>query len=540
MFHSLRRPALLISWVLAGSAHTASGAPLANDPEPVCAYLARAANEDSLENAALKGRAASAAFPVPQDLAELDFAFKDLLDINNDGKREYFYIAQYDEQDEDPSSLGIQDVRIVRPLSIPRSAGTVQEVFVFDRAWAEIEIEDANDVTKALAEDANRYLVVHHRRSYYLVALRGDQLRYALRTDRSNTAEPVCAFAQDASDPRARTRALTPYEWLRQSFAAMEDPEGMLWEYAFSREDLAVAELLIANGHGANERIGGELLLAWAIDEEREDLVDWLLAHGADVSVDRMGGDELLEAAIDAERPGIALKLMRHGADPAPMIDHITWLQPASLRRKRSLMLAAVDRLGYLPEQFLLAALREDSQLLEVLVKSGVPVRPMGVSWHAGERQKVPFHVEEQLHERASDADKAAVASLFRRETIRPAENFAVVHYGSYAKGVQVIRYAGSDVADDDLLSFATALCYYFLPFDCGSEALIDRALAWAAALPEDCSARYRPDVDEMACRVITYLPRLDRVNTFTVSNSENEGQLKWKELASTYRAKHP
>lgn len=316
---------------------------MANQPQAACTYLARIANTGPLARIALDERLAKDPFPVPEELTDFELAFGDLLDINNDGKREYVYVVQYPPRDEDPSSLTIEESRIRGPFGIPRNDSLQQELFVYDQSMREIEIRAANELTKALADDADRYRFVLHRNSYYIVAQRGEEPRYALKIDSSNIAQPICAFEQRASGPRMKAHALTAYEWLKQSLEA-DSHEGILWEYAFARSDFAVAELLIASGHSANERMDGDSLLVWAIQEERIDVVDWLLKHDADPNIASKHGQTPVQMTISDEGADVAAKLMRYGADPAPAVYDISALQQTESGHKRSLVLAAIKQ----------------------------------------------------------------------------------------------------------------------------------------------------------------------------------------------------
>ena len=539
-----RTLATLASLLLLGSAHSAHSAPSVVDrPPAVCTYLARAANSGSLERSFLRGhRAHDSAFPVPEDVADWgELTFKDLIDINNDGKAEYVYVVQYPPPRQDDSSTIIES-RIIKPFAIPRY-GTRQELYVFDQTMEELDLKPAQDEAKELPQDADRYRLLRYGSTYYLVALNGDELRYVQRIDSTNTAQPVCAFEQTASGKRMQTRALTTYRWLKQSFEQLEGYPGTLWLYAFQRADFEVAELLARNGRSVNERIEDDTLLLWAIDENRGDIVDWLLEHGADPSIDQRGDDPPISLAVRHENIPVALKLIEYGADPRPHIDDI-----AALRRppeqKRSLLLATIDSVGYVPEEFVLNSLDTDPSSLDGFVASGKPVRPLGISWHAGERMRLPFYVDREI--RGKSANSAEVIErLFERQTIPPEGNFAVASYGTYAQGVQVIRYDGSNVSDEDFLSMATALCYYFMPFDCGAEELIVHARAWADAQPVDCPASIRSVVNEQACRVVGYYAdsRHDRIHAFSVSEEgsfkKGDAAVQWKQFLDTYRAKH-
>jgi hypothetical protein len=144
------------------------------------------------------------------------------------------------------------------------------------------------------------------------------------------------------------------------------------------------------------------------------------------------------------------------------------------------------------------------------------------------------------MQRKASSDAKAVIERVFQRQMVPPGDNFAIATFGSYTRGVRIVRYGGSKVSDDDFLSFTTAFCHYFLSFDCGSQALVSRALAWAGTLTNECPASLRSAHDELACRVAGYYRDLDRTTAFTMSEDEKkDGVVDWKECLNTYRAKH-
>ena len=542
--------AFLTAWMLLGCAQLVHSAPSIDDrPQAVCSYLARAANSGSLAKVLLRGHIANdPAFPHPEALADFDVAFQDLIDINNDGKVEYVYVVQYPPYVPRPpgDSTIIDELRIIRPFVIPKHGYGQQELFVFDRKQQELELELAEDETKALADDADRYRFLRYGRAYYLLALAGDDLSYVQKFDRTNTARPVCAFEKHTNDKRPQTRALTTYRWLDRSFKSDDERyPGNLWAYAFERDDFAVAELLVKNGRSANERVfDDDTLLVSAIREERADIVEWLLKHGADPSIADRRDDTPLWLAVRHEYVPIALKLIQHGADPRPLIDDIADLRRALPEQKRSLMLATIDALGYVPEEFVLKALDNDPSLLESFVTRRAPVRPLGVSLRAGEPMKLPFYVDRAVQGKAAGSAET-IEHIFRRGMIAPKSNFAIAGYGSYSQGVQIMRYDGSNVSDEDFLLLATALCYYFMPYDCGAEQLVVRARAWADAQLDLCPASIRSVVNDQACRVVSYYTdaRHTRIHAFNVSadggSKQFEPAVQWKRFLDAYRAKH-
>ena len=428
------------------------------------------------------------------------------------------------------------------PSAFPRRAAlSRQELFIYDQSLREIEVKTVEELAKVFPEDADRYRLLLHRNSYYVVAQRGEDLRYALRIDKANTVRPVCAFEQDGGSPRI-THALTTYQWLKQSLEGSFDArEGVVWEYAFSRDGFAVADLLIAHHHDVNhERIGEDSLLEWAVEEDRADVVEWLLEHGADPGVCVRHREMPLHSALRRENVPMILNLIRHGADLEPFIDDLADLLRDRPRQARSVLRAAIESLGFIPEQLFLDALDENRSLLDILANSDAPIRPYGVSLHMGERMKLPFYVDQYMQRKAGSDDKAVIERVFQREIAPPHDNFAIASFGSYTRGVQIVRYGGSKVSNDDFLSFTTAFCHYFLSFDCGSEALVSRALAWAGTLTNECPASLRFAQDELACRVAGYYRDLDRTTAFTMSEDEkNDRVVDWKECLNTYRAKH-
>jgi hypothetical protein len=470
------------------------------------------------------------AIPVPEDLAGRPLTFKDRLDINNDGRLEYVYILE-PAPEQEPNGL-IEDT-----FTIP----VTPRLFIYDRDLTEIKPRLAPEPAYSLgAADGSR--VILYRGTYYVVMQEGERLRYVLKIDHANVAHPTCAFEERLGATATTYRALTPVEWLNRSFPDSLD----LWNYAFSSERFAIAELLLANGHNLTETVGGKPLLLWAADDpERADIVDWLLDHYANPKLmSGPAGTALLQEAMSGMDLPLIQKLIQHGADPSKYLDHdISQLLTVAGEDAQSVIVAVVERVGYVPEQLLLDAM-DHPALLDRFVEMGAKVRPSGVSWHAGKQMPVPLRIARAIHESDDPHVVESVDRLLKRGTVPPEGVFAEISYGSFDDGVLITRYEGSTVSDDELLRFATALCDTFTQYDCGTGAMLRRARAWASTLTESCPDHLRSKLDESACHLFGYIMNIGNasVTAFPMRAGHPEELTtavdeRW--LMDGYRARH-
>lgn len=175
------RIALLRATGVAGSASAPQGSDDISRKDGVCAYLARMANHGKLANVVLKGSPLSdSSFPTPPDMESGGVTFRDLVDINNDGRPEYVYIT---------------------------SEGTAhfEEIAVYDSNLRPIETSTSPDddwEADKLRWATDRRIILHEG-VYYILGKTDDYLNYVSKIGADNVMKVLCQFGQEKK-PLAR------------------------------------------------------------------------------------------------------------------------------------------------------------------------------------------------------------------------------------------------------------------------------------------------------------------------------------------------
>jgi hypothetical protein len=335
--------------------------------------------------------------------------------------------------------------------------------------------------------------------SVYIVWWVGGSLRYVSEITPARMHKVSCQLGQQYEE-RAGARVyhvLTEYERFE---SAARNASQKPWAYAFRRTGLEAAELLLANGHSITETVYDEPLLSVAVGQGRDDVVDWLLSHGADANP--AGRHQLMERAVQMQRFAMATRLLEAGAELAPMYVIVDSIKSGG-DGLDSFMRALVTRLGHVPEPMLQQAARSRVPWLDELTGSGLPIQLFRVEWRDGARSVVPPWVASELA--AAPAELRKVADMYERVEPLPTR-FAVVTYGTYDQGWGVQRGSESPASDEQLLTFATSVCVYFLDADCGPPELVRSAREWAGSLNLACDdARLAGTLDATACSVAMY-----------------------------------
>jgi hypothetical protein len=364
--------------------------------------------------------------------------------------------------------------------------------------------EDFNSVTldpserwrrAEIASATNRSLVSHEGQQYLLNRI-GEVPSYVSALGGDGMLRIICEFEQ--RDGRVRT--LSPYEILVRSAG---DAEGV-WERALMRPGTGSAELLLANGHTVPERIGVMPALTWAIARKRADAVEWLLARGAAVNAQHPA-DMPLVRAVWVDDLALAARLIEQGADPAPLIGQIKTLSSLPTEGTRPLIVAAVKKLGHIPESIVRHAIKRDPPLLDDLIRSKLTVQSDSRGWLAGKPMVVPFDVQADANLDRSRAMNRKLERLYDGGSLPSPDGLTLVMFGSFERGLAIWRWKGSSIADEELQSFATSVCLYFSEADCGPRRLRRAARTWAQQLRHGCPDGDRNELTPVACNVLQH-----------------------------------
>lgn len=293
---------------------------------------------------------------------------------------------------------------------------------------------------------------------------------------------------------------------------AAEQSYTSLWEYAFRDPGFDKAEFLLKGGRSVDDTIGDHSLLGWAIWQERSDVFDWLLEHGANPNFNGTSNTVPLVEAVWYEHYPMAIRLVEVGADPARGLVRVQDNLWHNTEIMAPFILAATKKAGHLPEELLRKALESHAPLLDTFLASGVPIELFQTEWYAGTRSSgsVPFMVARELAGNPADLEK--VTRLYQH--VRPPlEPYASVYYGTAAHAWEIRRGGSSKLTDEELLTFSTAFCIHFLNANCGPEELVTRSSAWSEQLHLPCDEGLSGKLDETACSVIMYIA-MANVNT--------------------------
>lgn len=400
----------------------------------------------------------------------------------------------------DVDNDGTQDLVIQTLYSSGRGQGCgINGLAILDDARTGLAVHESALLVDGAVDTCGDILtpVTFEGRTYLEQRRFGTRRRDSLLKVENGERLEVCAILVAAG-----YYVLTDYERFQR--AAEQAYVSSPWEYAFRQPGVAAAELLLANGHSIDETVRDQPLLMMAMGQGRTDLFEWLLARGADP--EKGDTDEpyrLLERAVRIGQLEMATRLVEAGVDPAPIQYEIIDSIDRGVDGMGPFVLAVVTRLGHVPELILQQAVRSQVPWLDELTGSRLPVQLAQIEWRSGRRSIVPFWVAGELG--ANRAELRKVANMFER-TQPPATRFAVAVYGTYENGWQLQRGIDSPVSDEQLLTFATSVCVYFLEADCGPPELVRSAREWAESLNLACDdPRLAGSVDAVACSVGMY-----------------------------------
>lgn len=424
---------------------------VAEETPPVCLHVTALANEGGL--------AVAAAQPDPSMESEL------CVDLNGDGRKECVG------EDSDGELMVFGEEEFSSATRDP------------SERWRREEIASAT----------NRSIISDEGKNYLLNSI-GEVPSYLSTLDRDGVLRILCEFERRDG----RVRALSPYEILVRSAGNADD----VWETALMRQGTDSAELLLANGHTIPDHIGMMPSLAWAITQQRADAVEWLLVHGAAVNAQHPS-DMPLVRAVWGEDLALATRLIQHGADPVPLIGQINTLASLPPEGTRPLIVAAVTKLGHIPESIVRHAIKRDPPLLDDLIKSKLKVQSNSRGWQAGRLMVVPFDVQADAYLSRSRVINRKLERLYDGGSLPAPAGLALMMFGSFERGLVIWRWR--PISDEELQNFATSVCLYFSEADCGPRRLRRAARAWAEQLRHGCPDELRNELTLAACNVLQY-----------------------------------
>lgn len=496
----------------------------------VCAYLARRANDGALgETFLAESPADHAALPVPQELSSHDIVFRGRVAGKGDGDAAYVYVLSY------PYRPG---VIVDDPIGEEGPPGVHERIYLYDSSMKRVSPQArVRGYWKAIDRAVNRYRLFRYRGRYYAAALEDETVRFVGDVEAVYSGRATCAFESIAGDKGrpTTTAVLSDYQWFLQ-WLEEESP----WEFAFDQPDLAVADWLLKNGRSPNERIGEQSLLTWAIDEEREDVIELLLDNGVDIHAIDDAGDLPLAVAVDKRSTALALRLINAGADvTAEIVDEIVGLARSKPSDGLKLIEAVSRASSVVPEAFVGYAIEYAPELLDVFVARRWSFQPMGREWHDGKEASLPWWIRRDLLLHGTPEVEAKVQRLLERPTVPPSGQLLIASYGSFDRGIMVTRYESSDIAEEEFLLFATAVCYWFVDAECGSEEVVASALAWAQQLDHQCPVTLAT-LDSTACSVAVHYWDLARESVAMFpANPDSPRAVSWGDLLPMYAIKH-
>jgi hypothetical protein len=274
------------------------------------------------------------------------------------------------------------------------------------------------------------------------------------------------------------------------------------------------------------------------------DVYKSLLSHGANPSAGPGHDTKPLFVLLHPQMGDFpqATKLFKAGANPRLFIDDLARLVESDADIPAELVLNAIKSLRALPEIILLAATHRPS-LLDGLTKLSLPLQPEVGEWHAGQRVALRTDAIKKFDETRGTLQK--VRPLYAR-TVKARQNFASFRYGNSDLGWEIQRLESNLMSDDEMLLFATAICMYFLPEDCGGPALENRARTWARALSPTCrDSKLEQSMELDACNTIALFRRATAPGSDIPINFDPTGK-NWDPASmpysfdKLYRAKHP
>lgn len=444
----------------------------------VCEYVVKLANSNQLKSGAMKGISLDDPTPASPDSFFGVIKFKDVLDINNDGIPEHVFVT-YSQNGGD--SLNIYDAK------------STFVGYKIDKSEEESFVESGT------------IRLIRYDNAVYVVSV-DDEAGYGNVgvIDAKNLLHSVCELGLTPHSGVARKRmyrTLSGYEKLiRRASLNNKKP----WEYALSGTTLESAELLIRNGHKVNDEIYPDMpLLMWAVWQHRDTLVDWLLKHGANPNINSGAGTPLQEALWRGSGPSVVIRLLEHGANPTKYLTNLqdyVGQYPLAGKQIQSL---AIDRLGYVPEEFVVHAIEHDKGSVDDFLNRNIPAGFQQREWKDGRVGDMPDGVFRALANASDPQLDEKIRRLYSREVKIQDEKRLYARYGSTARRWVMLYTREANVSPDDFLLLATSFCAHFLPANCGPDELISRARLWEKTLRYKCPTALSGVLDATACNVV-------------------------------------
>jgi hypothetical protein len=167
---------------------------------------------------------------------------------------------------------------------------------------------------------------------------------------------------------------------------------------------------------------------------------------------------------------------------------------------REELLLLAARRFGYLPEDFVDHAMTKDPHLLPAFVASKLPVENAGFHWKNG-REPVDEWADVHNDTESRELVKRYFPVLARRKTRLASHVDDLSRYKSDTEEWELRAMGLPRSQSDDFAKFATAICVFYLPVDCGPPELLERARQWFERLPA-CARDNLERLGEPACRL--------------------------------------